>query len=209
MEITDAAKLAIRNQALAEQKAQNKELQKTNVQSALLGSSLSREDIEGLRELGGRGIVQFYMAQFQQQAFDISIGNFSAQNEGLIAIENFSNNARASKALSNIDFSALGYKGKNPLTMDKKELEDLLGEEGFFGVVKTSARIADFVIQAAGDDVEKLKKGFEGVKNGFKEAQNLWGGKLPKISQETIDKTIEKLSARLEELGSKAVNIKA
>ena len=65
------------------------------------------------------------------------------------------------------------------------------------------------MIQGAGDDLEKLQKGFEGMKRGFEEAQRMWGGKLPQISQDTIAQAIEKVSKRVEELGGNAVDFQA
>ena len=95
------------------------------------------------------------------------------------------------------------------MAMDKSELNALVSEDGFFGVENTASRIADFVISGAGDDLAKLQKGFEGMKQGFAQAEKIWGDKLPQISQDTIDKAIEKVSARIKELGGNAVDMNA
>ena len=78
----------------------------------------------------------------------------------------------------------------------------MIAEDGFFGIAKTSARIADFVIAGAGDDVEKLKAGREGIIRGYNQAQKTWGGELPDISKETLQKSLEKIDKRLTELGA-------
>lgn len=175
-----------------------------NMQSAETSSNLDKETIEKLRTLGGKGITNLYIAQFQQQAFNVSFGNFGSQSGILDILSN-----KATTILSQIDFASIGYTGKNIFAMNKTELEALVSEDGFFGIENTANRIADFVINGAGDDLAKLQKGFEGMKEGFAQAEKIWGDKLPQISQDTIDKAIEKVSARIKELGGNAVDMNA
>ena len=63
----------------------------------------------------------------------------------------------------------------------------------------------------AGDDLNKLQKGLEGIERGLKEASKLWGGDLPDISQETVKLALEKVNKRIEELQSaqSALNVEA
>lgn len=173
----------------------------------LASSKLDKDNIKELSNIGGKAITQAYIMQFQQQSLMTSMGNFNSQGSILDVLN--SGSSQAISMLSQIDFASIGYTGKNPLAMNSDELNALISEDGFFGVANTANRIADFVINGAGDDLEKLQKGFEGMKQGFAEAERMWGGSLPQISQETIDKAIEKVSARIEELGGKAVNINA
>lgn len=173
----------------------------------LASSKLDKDSIKELSNIGGKAITQAYIMQFQQQSLMTSMGNFNSQGSILDVLN--SGSSQAISMLSQIDFASIGYTGKNPLAMNSDELNALISEDGFFGVENTANRIADFVINGAGDDLEKLQKGFEGMKQGFAEAERMWGGSLPQISQETIDKAIEKVSARIEELGGKAVNINA
>lgn len=179
----------------------------SNVQSASSSKDLNKEVLDKLSSLGGKGITQLYMMDFQQQTMNAVFGNTNAQSD-LLGILN-SDASLAHSILSKIDFASLGYQGKNPLAMDQKELEELVSEKGFFGVDNTANRIADFVINGAGDDIEKLKKGLEGMKNGFAQAEKMWGGSLPQISQDTIDKALEKVSTRINELGGKTLDMKA
>lgn len=183
---------------------------RTNTQN---NQTLNQDSIKKLKSLGAKGITQAYMASFIQQSISITFNNSSSQGAILDILNNanssISNISKAALAFSNVNFADIGYTGKNPLSMNKDELNALIGENGFFGLQNTANRIADFVIQGAGDDLEKLQKGFEGMKNGFKEAEKLWGGKLPQLSQDTIDKAIEKVSAKIDELGANAININA
>lgn len=188
-----------------------KKEQSTAIMNALSASStgkLDSETIEQLRQLGGKGITNAFIAQFQQATFSVTIGNFSSQSS-LSDLLTQNTTLKAQNILSNIDFSAIGYDGKNILSMNKDELNELVSEKGFFGIENTASRIADFVINGAGDDLDKLKSGFEGMKAGFEQAEKLWGEKLPQISQDTIDKAIAKVSARIDELGGKTVDVQA
>ncbi|EAK7841370.1 hypothetical protein A0M30_05735 [Campylobacter jejuni] len=179
-----------------------------NVQSANSSRDVDKNTLEKLNALGGKGITQIYLVQFQQQTMNTVIGSSNSQT-GLDSLLNGANLDTAKSILKNIDFASLGYSGKNPLDMNTDELQQLVSEDGFFGVENTASRIADFVIKGGGDDVEKLKKGLEGMKKGFEQAEKMWGGELPQISQDTIDAALKKVSDRIDELGGKTLDLQA
>ncbi|MEA1914045.1 MAG: hypothetical protein U9N30_01900, partial [Campylobacterota bacterium] len=85
----------------------------------------------------------------------------------------------------------LGYEGKPITELSVSEATALIGDDGFFGIEQTSQRVADFVFNFSGDDIELLEKGREGIVQGFNEAQEMWGGDLPQISHDTQAKTLE------------------
>ncbi|EPC3899154.1 hypothetical protein ACRZK2_001968 [Campylobacter coli] len=176
----------------------------TNVQSA----NSNQDILDKLNALGGKGISQIYLVQFQQQTMSTVLNTSNAQ-AGINDLLGGNDLNFVKSMLSDIDFASLGYNGKNPLTMNTDELNRLISEEGFFGIDNTANRIADFVIKGAGNDVEKLKKGLEGIKQGFEQAEKIWGGELPQISQDTIEATIKKVSDRIDELGGKTLDLKA
>ncbi|EMD1003938.1 hypothetical protein LZX38_03475 [Campylobacter coli] len=176
----------------------------TNVQSA----NSNQDILDKLNALGGKGISQIYLVQFQQQTMSTVLNTSNAQ-AGINDLLGGNDLNSVKSMLSDIDFASLGYNGKNPLTMNTDELNQLISEEGFFGIDNTTNRIADFVIKGAGNDVEKLKKGLEGIKQGFEQAEKIWGGELPQISQDTIEATIKKVSDRIDELGGKTLDLKA
>ncbi|EAI1711854.1 hypothetical protein EHH18_10365 [Campylobacter coli] len=176
----------------------------TNVQSA----NSNQDILDKLNALGGKGISQIYLVQFQQQTMSTVLNTSKAQ-AGINDLLGGNDLNSVKSMLSDIDFASLGYNGKNPLTMNTDELNQLISEEGFFGIDNTANRIADFVIKGAGNDVEKLKKGLEGIKQGFEQAEKIWGGELPQISQDTIEATIKKVSDRIDELGGKTLDLKA
>ncbi len=176
----------------------------TNVQSA----NSNQDILDKLNALGGKGISQIYLVQFQQQTMS-TVLNTSNTQAGINNLLGGKDLNSIKSMLSDIDFASLGYNGKNPLEMNTDELNQLVSEEGFFGIDNTASRIADFVIKGAGNDVEKLKKGLEGIKQGFEQAEKIWGGELPQISQDTIEATIKKVSDRIDELGGKTLDLKA
>jgi len=94
----------------------------------------------------------------------------------------------------------IGYEGKAITELSPEEAEELLDDEGFFGITQTSSRVANFVFSFAQDDVELLKEGREGVIRGFQEAQKLFGNELPEISFQTQEKTLELIDAKINSL---------
>lgn len=204
MQINTFSNVASMAQAQVSNKKADTNTKDTNVQSA----NSNQDVLDKLNALGGKGISQIYLVQFQQQAMSTVLNTSNAQ----AGINNLlgGNDLNSIKSmLSDIDFASLGYNGKNPLAMNTDELNQLISEEGFFGIDNTANRIADFVIKGAGNDVEKLKKGLEGIKQGFEQAEKIWGGELPQISQDTIEATIKKVSDRIDELGGKTLDLKA
>ncbi|CUU78526.1 hypothetical protein [Campylobacter hyointestinalis] len=168
--------------------------------------SAKDKNIDELKQMGAKGISTAYFMEFSQQSFSIASNNTGAQSSLMNILSGASEKGK--EFISSMALLS-GYSGKDISTMDQNELKDLVSEDGFFGIKQTSERIANFVISGAGDDVNKLQKGFEGMKRGFEEASKLWGGKLPDISNQTIDKAIQKVASRIEELGANALNINA
>lgn len=103
----------------------------------------------------------------------------------------------------------LVYNGRPISDLSPQEASDLISEDGHFGVKKTSQRIAGFVINGAGEDLEKLKAGREGVMKGFKAAEDAWGGKLPQICYDTFETTLAAIDDRISELGGAVVDVTA
>ncbi len=108
------------------------------------------------------------------------------------------------------DLENFQYKGKSLVDLSPEEAQSLIAEDGYFGVAKTAERLAGFVLTGAGDSLERLQAGREGIQKGFQEAEQVWGGKLPEISYQTLDKALEMIDARIQELGGGAlVDVKA
>ena len=94
----------------------------------------------------------------------------------------------------------IGYKGKPIMDLSPQEATDLVSENGFFGITQTSDRVSNFVFSFAGDDLEKLQKGRDGIVKGFEEANKMFGGNLPEISYKTQERTLALIDAKIESL---------
>ena len=94
----------------------------------------------------------------------------------------------------------IGYIGKPIMDLSPQEATDLVGENGFFGITQTSDRVSNFVFSFAGDDLEKLQKGRDGIVKGFDEANKMFGGNLPEISYKTQERTLALIDAKIESL---------
>ena len=94
----------------------------------------------------------------------------------------------------------IGYIGKPIMDLSPQEATDLVSENGFFGITQTSDRVSNFVFSFAGDDLEKLQKGRDGIVKGFEEANKMFGGNLPEISYKTQERTLALLDAKIESL---------
>ncbi len=183
-----------------------------DLQSAMASNPLKKEATsetqrqkniqEAASKIDAKALMTSYVVEFQMNVSSTSENNFNSQNSvSLLGGSALSNPDRLTSILNGLDLNAIGYKGKPLQELTSNEAKALIAEDGFFGIAKTSARIADFVIAGAGDDVEKLKAGREGVIRGYNQAQKAWGGELPDISKETLQKSLEKIDKRLTELG--------
>ena len=138
--------------------------------------------LEDTKDLTAKDITNQYLIEYQMQITAQS-KNESYQQADVLTLAD------------------IGYEGKPIAELTQSEAKELVSEDGFFGVTQTSERIANFVLMGAGDDADKLRAGREGILRGFKEAESMWGGKLPDISYETINKAVEMIDKKLGALG--------
>ncbi len=108
-------------------------------------------------------------------------------------------------AAQGFDLEQLEYNGRPLTELTPEEATDLVAEDGYFGVDQTAQRLADFVIKGGGDDLQRLQAGREGINRGFNEAEKIWGGKLPEISYQTMEKALSMIDAKIQELGGGTV----
>lgn len=157
---------------------------------------------ESAERVDAKSLMTSYVVEFQMSISITTNTNLSAQDaifgQSGSALENAD---KLNAILNGLDLSEIGYDGKPLQDLTKEEAEALISDDGFFGVPQTSDRIADFVLMGAGDDIEKLKAGREGVLAGYKQAENTWGDTLPEISQKTLERALEKIDKKLASLG--------
>jgi hypothetical protein len=80
-------------------------------------------------------------------------------------------------------------------TMSPEQAQELIAEDGYFGVEQTSQRIVDFAINAFGNDPAKLEEMKAAIEDGFQQAADVFGGSLPEISHQTYEAIMEKLDS--------------
>lgn len=157
------------------------------------GPSDFKEEIQS-GEISGKTLSDSYLVEYSLKIQQYSSANIEAQSAPFDL-------TKIKELLSSIDFKAIGYTGKPIADMKPDEAKALVSEEGFFGVTQTSNRLADFVLSTGGDNLDRLKAGREGIVRGFKEAEKIWGEKLPDISYETLDKALAKIDEKITALG--------
>lgn len=62
------------------------------------------------------------------------------------------------------------------------------GSEDFWGAEKTANRILDFAKNLVGNDPEAFEKVKNAFEKGFGECEGIWGGKLPEVCYDTVDR---------------------
>ena len=77
----------------------------------------------------------------------------------------------------------------------KKQAQEDISEDGYYGVKKTSDRIVDFAQALAGDDTSKLEDMRQAFIKGYNQATKTWGKELPQISQDTYKAVMDKFDA--------------
>lgn len=165
-----------------------------NINSSFMSSAYKdiaasvKQKIEDNKNISGKDITNQYLAEYQLQMMSES-------------------KVETTKQADMFSLSDIGYEGKPIADLSQDEAKALVADDGFFGITQTSERIANFVLMGAGDDVEMLKAGREGILRGFEEAESMWGGKLPDISYETINKSVEMIDKKLSELGASVMDI--
>lgn len=66
-----------------------------------------------------------------------------------------------------------------------KKAQELISEDGYWGVNQTSDRIFQMAMALSGGDEDGMNKMLEAFEKGYKQATKSWGKELPDISQQT------------------------
>ncbi|CAD7289150.1 hydrogenase-4 component G [Campylobacter suis] len=183
----------------------------TNLNQA--GQKTEQKDMaESIKQMASsidvKALTNSYFMQYNSEIFSQTTSSFSAQSS-LFDLASGHTPQNLAEILGGIDLNAIGYTGKPLVSLSQDEAAELVSEKGFFGVDQTAERIAGFVLAGAGDSLEKLQAGREGMLRGFKEAEKVWGGELPEISQKTMQKALEAVDKKIAELGGNVLNVTA
>lgn len=85
-----------------------------------------------------------------------------------------------------------------------EEAKTDVAEGGYWSAESTAGRLVEFAKALSGNDAKQADKLIAAIKEGFEQAQGLWGDKLPQISQDTLKLTMEKMEAWKASLYAKA-----
>ena len=151
----------------------------------LYTEKLSKDEVKEIR------------AQIIEDAHAYTFKSASVQTNALSLEDKF---AQAYEEFQSF-LSEIGYEGKPIAELSQDEAAELVSEDGFFGIKQTSERIANFVIDGAGGDEDRMRAGREGMIEGFKQAEEMWGGELPEISQKTMQAAIEMVDKAMYDAG--------
>ncbi|MGM0682535.1 MAG: hydrogenase-4 component G [Thermodesulfobacteriota bacterium] len=155
------------------------------------------KEIAGDRTLK-KTMFEAHLTVFQQEVQVYSEQEFKGQGKSLY-------NATLRQRMFSLDISITR---ENSIYSPSVSKNNQFDKGGFWGVEKTADRIAKFVTKGGGNNLNRLRQGREGVIRGFKEAEKLWGGKLPEISYETIKKALETINEQIRETGGSAFEIR-
>ena len=136
-------------------------------------------------------------SQIVERSKEMMFKSTSAQTEIFSQDDSVTKNIEAFKNF----LSEIGYDGKPLAELSQEEAKELISEDGIFGIKQTSQRIANFVIDRAGGDEDLMRAGREGMIQGFNMAEQMWGEKLPEISQLTMAKATEMVDMAMNDLG--------
>jgi hypothetical protein len=75
-----------------------------------------------------------------------------------------------------------------------------IAEGGYYSVENTADRIFSFASAVAGNNPETLERMQAAVEEGFRQAEQMWGGSLPQISQDTMARVREMFTERFDQI---------
>lgn len=76
--------------------------------------------------------------------------------------------------------------------MAAKKAQELISEDGYWGVNQTSDRILQMAVALSGGDEEGMNDMLDAFEKGYKQATKTWGKELPDISKQTYEAVQEK-----------------
>lgn len=105
-------------------------------------------------------------------------------------------------AVQNADdiWSMLANGGYTVDELAAKKAQEMISEDGYWGVNQTSDRIFQMALALSGGDEEGMNNMLDAFEKGYKAATKAWGKELPDISKQTYDAVQEKFKEYQESL---------
>ncbi|MCD8553349.1 hypothetical protein [Seleniivibrio sp.] len=110
--------------------------------------------------------------------------------------------AQADTVLANVHIMSVSIEiSVHTETTDASDTANsLLGEDGYFGIEKTSQRLFEMAKALSGDDAEKLQEAKDAITKGYESVAGLFGESTPQITHDTYNKTMEKMDSYIDHL---------
>lgn len=77
----------------------------------------------------------------------------------------------------------------------RTKAQEMIDEGGALSIESVSDRLVDFAKAISGGDKSKISLLRDAIKEGFRQAEEAFGGTLPEISHKTLARTMEKFDA--------------
>jgi len=86
------------------------------------------------------------------------------------------------------------YEGKMVEIDDetRAEAQRLISDDGEYGIENTANRLFEFAKAVSGNDKTKINELKSAIEQGYKAAEEAFGGELPEICKKTLERTMEK-----------------
>ncbi|MEE3392534.1 MAG: hypothetical protein VZR00_00185 [Lachnospiraceae bacterium] len=118
--------------------------------------------------------------------------NGNGQGNGIFDLTNIAAGFDLTKATNLADTFRAAAQNADEETV--KKAKESISEDGYYGVKKTSDRLASMAIALTGNDPSKADEMLEALKKGFEKATAAWGEELPQISKDTYDAAVKKIN---------------
>ena len=102
------------------------------------------------------------------------------------------------------------WKGDEIIEIDEETraaMQAEIDEGGYFSVEEVAKRLLNFAVALSGGDPSKIELLRDAVMQGFADAEQMWGGKLPEISYQTLDAVMKGFDEWKEAGNANAISI--
>jgi hypothetical protein len=165
-------------------------LQSSKSMSIDISSTTATINTDGTQSFSA-DTVSLRSSSFSALTYDGSLQLQDAANAGYEKLRSYVQNLLKEQGITTKVATDIGEIDLTTVTPD--QAQDLISENGYFGVDQTSERIFQFAVGIAGGDISRINAIKEGIDKGFAEAKKAFGDWLPQISYDTYDAVMKKL----------------
>ena len=165
-----------------------------------------QETIDAVKEAQTRGLQNMVSRTMSQQ-----IGIWQTQSGQSNSVFDLLNASNYSLSISEDQFGLNDVSWEQftsgNFTVDeaaKKEAQEAISEDGYWGVKQTSDRIFKMAVALSGGDEEQMEKMTSAFEKGYEQATKAWGRELPEISKQTREAVLNRFDEYKKQAGINA-----